>query len=346
MYPLLNAVEQQVRNRAAEMAMDHVDPRAAELDATGHCPGPFVLLLCTQISEDVEGSAPTLMHMALRLEEVARCSAAAAAIAGAHGVGQFIARHRKLTDLRGHDPEMTYAIVFAATGLTANTTDDGVILQGAIPVVPAAAYATAFIVVCERGDAAGVFIISADVEGVTVGQEQAIMGLLGSGTTSLHCDGVELTRAGWVGDTKLAALARAATRIAHAAQAIGIAEAGLDAALEHAASKPGEKPQSVQWMLADIATETEAARVSLWDAAIALGSGKGYQGAAMCRLLAAEAAVGSSRRALQIVGEGGMLRSSVLERLYRDAKVMEILGETTEVQLGVIADALLPTLSH
>ncbi len=347
--PLLSVIEQQVRDQARDLALEHVAPRAAVIDSSGCCPDELVQRLCALISDHVDGACPTPMHLALRLEQVARHSAAAAAIAAAHGVGSFIARDHGKLDAPVADNGPIYVAVYGGTALSAEASDDGVVLQGTVDLAPGAAYATAFVVACEQGSAAGVFVVLANADGVSVGPTEVLMGLAGSGTASITWAGARLTPSARVGDLEQVSRLLDATRIAHAAQAVGIATGALDAALTHLASANTaedmrQPPQSTQWMLADIATESEAARLSLWHAALELGTGNAYEAGAMCRLLAAEAAVAASRRAIQIVGEQGTLRASVFERLYRDAKVMEVLGGTNEDQLGIIADGLLPTL--
>ena len=351
MNPLLSAIEQAVLDQAKDLALEHVAPRAVDIDSSGRCPDELVQQLCARISDEVDGACPTPMHLALRLEQVARHSAAAAAVAAAHGVGSFIARDHTKPRTPVADASPIYAAVCGGTALSAEASDDGAVLQGTVDLALGAAYATVFVVACEQGSAAGVFVMSADTDGVSVGPTEVLMGLAGSGTASITWTGVRLTPSARVGDLGLASRLVDATRIAHAAQALGIAAGALDAALTHLASADTaedirEQPQSTQWMLADIATESEAARLSLWHAALELGNGDAHAAAAMCRLLAAEAAVASSRRAIQIAGEQGTLRTSVFERLYRDAKVMEVLGGTNEDQLGIIADGLLPNVSR
>ncbi len=348
MNPLLSAIEQQVRDHASELASVHVAARAADIDDSGRCPDELIERLCALVDGHADGAEPSPMHLALRLEQVARHSAAAAAIAAAHGVGSWAVHQgsgRDRTRIAGPG----YATVCGGTTLVADATADGTRLQGSVALVPGAAYATDFVVACESGTAAGLFTVSAG--SANVGAAEALLGLSGSGAAAVSLDRVGVAQEACVGNAELAARVVDAVRIAHAAQAVGIAASALDAALAHVTSTAvagelPEQPQSVQWMLADIATETEAARLLLWHAALDLDAGEGRQAAAMCRLLGAEAAVAATRRAVQIAGEGGTLRTSILERLYRDAKVMEVLGGTNEQQLSVIADGLLPELTR
>ncbi len=348
MNPILSAVEQQVRDQASDLARVHVAARAADIDASDRCPDELIQQLCVLVADRVDSIEPLPMHLALRLEQVARQSAAAAAVAAAHGLGSW-AIHGQGIAAAADDEATIYATVCGGATLAALATDDGTLLQGSVALVPGAGYATDFVVACESGDDAGLFRVPA--EEAFVGPAQGLLGLRGSGAAPVTFDRIGLADSARVGDSELAARVVDAVRIAHAAQAVGIAAGALDAALAHLATTAAgedvrEQPQSVQWMLADIATESEAARLSLWHAALQLGTGEAREPAAMCRLLSAEAAVAATRRAVQIAGEAGAFRTSILERLYRDAKVMEVLGGTNEEQLGVIADGLLPDLSR
>ena len=98
-------------------------------------------------------------------------------------------------------------------------------------------------------------------------------------------------------------------------------------------------------MLADMATETEAARLLTWYAASRTSPGEMREAAPMARLLAADAAVRGSRSAVQIFGPAGNERGSGIERLYRDAKAMEIYHGAVEVQRLAVAGELLPRLA-
>jgi alkylation response protein AidB-like acyl-CoA dehydrogenase len=127
---------------------------------------------------------------------------------------------------------------------------------------------------------------------------------------------------------------------------VGIAREALDRALRYvdAAEDGLDRTQSVQWMMADTATETEAARLAGWYAASRRDRGERREATAMARLLAAEAAVGATRRAVQVMGVEGSSRAGGVERLYRDAKAMEMHHGASEAQRAVVARQLLPDL--
>ena len=107
-------------------------------------------------------------------------------------------------------------------------------------------------------------------------------------------------------------------------------------------NQPICKFQAIQWKLADMATEVDAARLLTWRAAVLKDSGKPFATeAAMAKLYASDVAVRASREAVQIHGGYGYMKDYAVERFYRDAKITEIYEGTSEVQRMVIADGIL-----
>jgi alkylation response protein AidB-like acyl-CoA dehydrogenase len=136
-------------------------------------------------------------------------------------------------------------------------------------------------------------------------------------------------------------------RVAIAAQALGIGEAALDAAIAHAKSREqfGEaiaNYQAIQWMLADSATELAAARLLTWKAADAKDrQERSTFEASMAKLAASEAAHRAADRAMQILASAGYRRGSLVERLFRDVRATEIYQGTSEAQRMIIAETVL-----
>ena len=137
--------------------------------------------------------------------------------------------------------------------------------------------------------------------------------------------------------------------MAIAAQALGIGEAALDEAIAHAKAReqfgqPIANYQAIQWMLADMATELEAAR----HADVEGGGREGRQErialeASMAKLAASEAAHRAADKAMQILASAGYRRGSVVERLFRDVRATEIYQGTSEAQRMIIAREILET---
>jgi butyryl-CoA dehydrogenase len=146
---------------------------------------------------------------------------------------------------------------------------------------------------------------------------------------------------------RLAMWALQGGRIAIAAQALGIGEAALDEALTHASRReqfgqPIANYQAIQWMLADMATELDAARMLTWKAAVAKErQEKTMLEASMAKLAASEAGHRAADKAMQILASAGYRRGSVVERLFRDVRATEIYQGTSEAQRMIIAASVL-----
>ncbi|UCC76896.1 MAG: acyl-CoA dehydrogenase, partial [Anaerolineales bacterium] len=136
-------------------------------------------------------------------------------------------------------------------------------------------------------------------------------------------------------------------RIGVAAQAVGIAQGAYEAALEYSKQRvqfgrPICQFQAIQWMLADMTTRIEAARLLNYQAALKKDAGERYsKEASMAKLFASETAVWVADRAVQIHGGYGYMKEYSVERHYRDAKITEIYEGTSEVQRMVIARSVL-----
>ena len=144
----------------------------------------------------------------------------------------------------------------------------------------------------------------------------------------------------------MARAALEAGRVAIAAQSLGVGHSALDEALAHAKARhtfgrPIAKYQAVQWFLADMATDLEAARMlTLKAAARWTRRGVGAE-AAMAKLAASEAAHRAADKAMQVLASAGYRRGSTVERLFRDIRASEIYQGTSEVQRMIIAAAVL-----
>ena len=136
-------------------------------------------------------------------------------------------------------------------------------------------------------------------------------------------------------------------RIGMGAQAVGVAEGALDAAVKYSGQrvqfgKPINANQGIQWYLADMATTTEAAKLLVWNAANLLQNGFNInKEAAMAKYYASENAVAVCNKALQIHGGYGYMKDYAIERMYRDARIIPLYEGTSEVQKMVISRAVI-----
>lgn len=195
------------------------------------------------------------------------------------------------------------------------------------------------------------FIVRRKMHGVRIGKVFDKMGIRPSKVSEVTFDNVRVPVENMLGRRgdgfKIAMEALDCGRISIAAQAVGIAQASLDASVRYARSrvqfgKPISDLQAIRWMIADMATDIEAARLLTLHAARLTDEGKKHtKEASMAKLFAASTAVEATRRALQIHGGYGYMTDLPLERYYRDAKITEIYEGTSEIQRLVIANELL-----
>jgi len=195
------------------------------------------------------------------------------------------------------------------------------------------------------------FIVRRNTPGVKIGKIFDKMGIRSSVVSEVIFDKVRVPAESMLGRRgdgfKIAMEALDCGRISIAAQAVGIAQASLDAAVRHARmrvqfGKPIADLEAIRWMIADMATEIDAARLLTHRAARLTDLGKRHtKEASMAKLFAASTAVEAARRAVQIHGGYGYMTDLPLERYYRDAKITEIYEGTSEIQRLVISGELL-----
>ncbi len=192
------------------------------------------------------------------------------------------------------------------------------------------------------------FLVNRGNPGMIVGNIEDKMGLCASDTTDLifeNCRVSESDRLGKEGEGfKIAMTALDSGRIGIAAQSIGVAQACLDAAVKYAKTREqfGQKIskfQGLRWIIADMATEIEAARQLMYSAAAMKDRGEPYSAqASMAKLFASEMVNRITGKALQIHGGYGFTKDYPVERFYRDARVFTIYEGTSEIQKIVISD--------
>lgn len=195
------------------------------------------------------------------------------------------------------------------------------------------------------------FILPMDLEGVTRGNKENKLGIVGSSTTQIVLEDCRVPASLRLGEEgqgfKVAMATLDGGRIGIAAQALGIGRAALEASVEYAKDrkafgKPIGQHQGIQFKLADMATQLDAARLLTWRAAQLKDRGVRYsRESAMAKLMASEAATFITKEAIQVFGGNGYIKDYPVERHFRDAKITEIYEGTSEIQRLVIAAALL-----
>ena len=194
------------------------------------------------------------------------------------------------------------------------------------------------------------FIVEKDMEGFSIGKHEEKMGIRGSATAELVLEDVKVPKENMLGELnkgfKIAMMTLDGGRIGIAAQALGIAEGAIKETVEYVNNrvqfgKRISQFQNTQFELAQMAANTEAAKLLVYQAACAKDAGEPYSHlAAMAKLVAAQNASDVTRRCLQLYGGYGYVRDYPIERMMRDAKITEIYEGTSEVQKMVIANWL------
>lgn len=195
------------------------------------------------------------------------------------------------------------------------------------------------------------FVVEKGTTGFRVSKKERKMGIRSSDTCELTFEDCHIPASNLLGEEggglRMALTALDGGRLGVAAQAVGIAQASLEVALNYSKErkqfgKAISEFGAIQQKLADMATEVECARLMLYNAAFLKETGKEYvQAAAMAKLKASRVAVQVSDEAVQILGGYGYLRDFPVERYFRDAKITELYEGTTEIQRMVIARNLL-----
>ena len=345
MNPLLNEQQQELLEKAQAAVDQHVVPAADRIDAEAAGCREVLRELSAAGLLDGGGAEQPMLDIALRVEQIARKSGAVATVAATHSVATMLVRSAGISLPEAVAADALLALAHGSVEATA--TDSGHRLDGQTGLTPGATLADWLLV--DAGQS-GLFLVPADADGVSIGEPAGLLGLNGCGAAEVSFSGVMVVSSARVGGAEEATTARDLQQVAYGAVAVGLARGALDAALDEVQQRREDgdrldRSQAVQWILADNATETEAARVAVWYAACQTPGAAQGEAAAMGRLLAAEAAVQSTRRTLQVFGERGLTRGAGVERLYRDAKLMEVLGGTNETQLARVAQYLLPDLN-
>ncbi len=365
------------RQAAREFARDVVAPRAAAIDESGVFPREVLEqaaargLLGASIPREQGGGGLDYLSYVLAIEAIAGASATvAAAMVVQHSLVAEVLAHAGTAaqQTRWLAPLVTGTAVgaFALSEPEAGTdaanlqmagerSGDRFRLRGTKVWVANAEAADVVVVLARsvpgrRETGVTAFLVPMDTAGITRVARADSLGVRGLGCMDLAFD-VEVGVDAVVGEIDkglaLATWALQGARIAIAAQAIGIGEAALAQAMAHAKRRrtfgqPLAKHQAIQFMIADRATELEAARLLTWKAAAAKSSGgDAMLEASMATLAAAEAAHRAADQAMQILASAGYRRGSVVERLFRDVRAVEIYQGTSEAQRMIVAGRVL-----
>ena len=370
--------QQLIRDAVREFADTEVAPIAAELDRDHRFPYELLPrmaelnLMGMPYPEKVGGAGADYVSYIIVIEEISRACASTGIILSAHTslatwpvykFGSQAQHDRYLPDMAAGRRLGAFALTEpgAGTDAAAGTTTatlhaDGYALNGSKIFITNAPYADVYIVFAKTDPDRGArgmsaFIIEKDTPGLSVGEAEHKLGIRGSSTPPLYFADCRVPKDALLGQEgdgfKIAMQTLDGGRIGVSAQALGIAQAALDASVAYAKErvqfgKPIAAQQAIQWMIADMATQIDAARLLVYRAASCIDNGRPYSTeGAMAKLFASETATRVADRAIQIHGGYGYTESYPVERNYRDAKITELYEGTSEVQRMVISRSYL-----
>jgi len=373
----LSEVHQQIHDAARRFAEEVIRPAAGSLDREERFPeeiyrqmGELGLFGIT-VPEELGGAGMDTLAYAIVMEELSRGYSSIADQCGlvelagtlltVHGSAAQQAQY--LMPLLRAERRAAYCITEADAGTdvsgiraTAEQTAVGWRLNGSKLWIHNAPVADTGFVLARTDKTAGkrgmsIFIVDLSLPGVSRGPKEHKMGQRASQVGALQFDGVELPADALLGAENrgfhimMSVLDKG--RVGIAALATGIAQAGLEAALDYAQArrqfgKPIIDNQGLQWMLADMAKDIQAARLLVRDAALKLESKEAATAAcSMAKCFASDIAVQHTANAVQVFGGSGYIQGFDVERLYRDAKITQIYEGTNQIQRSIIARELI-----
>ncbi|MBD3233078.1 MAG: acyl-CoA dehydrogenase [candidate division Zixibacteria bacterium] len=375
---ILSEHHEKYRQKIREFALAEIAPHAQRLDEQQVFPHEHIPklnemgLLGMVVPEKYGGYFTDTLEYAIAVEEVSRVCGSTGIILAAHNslctypIYQFgteeqkkkylppVCREGELGSFGLTEPSAGSDA--AGTKSTAVKEGDKWILNGTKCFITNATVGTTFVMTAVTDKSKGAkgitaFILKSGTPGFTVGKKENKMGLRGSDTAFLHFDGVEIPdedRLGPEGDGfKEFMMTLDGGRISIGSLGLGLAQGALDCALEYAKTheengRPIGDRQNIQFKLADMSMQIEAARNFVYEAALAKDSGKKFTRlSATAKLYASEAGRYASYWAGQILGDNGYTERYPVERIYRDVKLCEIGEGTSEIQRLVISRELL-----
>jgi len=373
----LSEEEIMFRDAVAEFAADEVRPRvmqmeqAAKIDPT-LIPKFFELgLMGIEVPEPYGGSAGSLLMVTLAVEEISKVDASAAILVDVQNtlVNYPMARYGNDAQKKTYLPRLTSGTVGAyalseagsgsdAFGLTTRAVKDGDawILDGRKLWITNGAEAGIYIVFANVDPAAGykgitAFIVERDFPGFRVGKKEDKLGIRASSTTELLLDQCRVPAANVLGPVgqgyKIAIETLNEGRIGIGAQMIGVAQGALTATIAYVKErtqfgKPIADFQAVQFQLAQAATELEAARLMVYNAARLKDAGADIaREGAMAKLFSSQVSERTTSLCVELFGGYGYTKEYPVEKFYRDAKIGTIYEGTSNMQLQTIAKMLL-----
>ena len=374
----LTAEQVAIRDTIRELVQDRVAPRAAEIDQSGEYPKDIETLFAENgilgipFPEEYGGISGSSVTICMGIEEIAKACASSSLILAVQALGSYpilVAgseeqKKRLCPPLASGEKVAAYALSepgsgsdAAAMNTRAKKHGNEYVLNGTKQFITHGSVAGTLVVFAEtepgnahRGISA--FVLERETSPWTVAKLERKLGIRGSPTAQIVLEDVKVPAANRLGDEgagfKIALAVLDRSRPGIGAQALGIAENAFDYALNYVKDhqqfrQPIAAFQGIQFMLADIATQIEAARHLVYRAATKVDTKAAdlTKVAAMAKLFASDMAMRVTTDCVQLLGGYGYISDYPVERMMRDAKITQIYEGTNQIQRVVIARALL-----
>ncbi len=375
---LLTETQQMIKELCRKIAVEKIKPVAAEYDEKNEFPWEIVKVLAESdicgiyIPEEYGGMGGGVMDLAVATEELSwGCGGISLAFA-ATGLGTFPIilfgneeqKTKYLPDIASGKKLAAFCLTEAEAGsdagsikTTAKKEGDHYVINGTKQWITNGGEAETYTVVAMTDKSKGArgascFIVEKGTKGLSFGKKEDKLGIRGSATREVIFNDVKVPKENLLGKEGLGFIVAMKTfdhsRPGVAAQALGIAQRAIDEAVQytHERRQFGQTIssfQGVQFMLADMATQLEAARALVYSAARMIDSGAKNiaKVSAMCKMFASDVAMKVTVDAVQLFGGYGYMKEYPVEKLMRDAKITQIYEGTNQIQRSVIASALI-----
>ena len=368
-----------IRDTVREFAESEIGPSAAQRDEEERFDRALMFDSLAELGltgivfpEEYGGAGADYLSYAIAVEELSRVCASTGVTLSAHLslcanpiylFGSESQKQQYLTALAAGQKMGAFGLTEPSAGSDAGSTKttavkngDGWLLNGSKIFITNGGEAETYVVLARTDKDAkkhhgiSAFIIDKGTEGFTFGKKEQKLGIRSSPTMEIIFENCLIPAENLLGEEgegfKVAMKTLDGGRIGIASQAVGIAQGALEQAVNYAKErKQFDKPiaafQGISFQLADMATQIEASRLMVYNAAYRASAGLSYsQASAMAKLMASETAMKVTTQAVQILGGYGYSREYPVERMMRDAKITEIYEGTSEIQRLVIGAAL------
>lgn len=375
---LLTDEQRMVKDLCDRIAEEKIKPVAARFDETGEFPWEIVKILADAgifgvfLPEEYGGMGGGVLEMALVTESLSWGCGGIALAFGGTGLGTVPIllfgdedqKARYLPEIAAGRKLAAFAITEAEAGsdagnirTSADRDGDHYVLNGTKQWITNGGEAEVYTVIAmtdkpKGARGASAFIVDKDMDGVSFGKKENKMGIRGSTTREVILSNVRVPKENLLAREGFGFMVAMKTfdhsRPGVAAQAVGIAQRALDEAAHYARvrkqfNRPIASFQGLQFKLADMAIQVEAARALVYSTARAIDAGAKdtSKASAICKTFASDTAMKVTTDAVQMFGGYGYMKEYPVEKLMRDAKITQIYEGTNEVQRGVIASRLL-----